>query len=201
MKIKWRIAVITAVTLVMFGWVLQWNIAAVSAEEAQKEYSVKRTSLPAFELPVPRSESEKTYLGLSGKGKFKVGQIKPGIVIIEIFSFYCPFCQRSAPLVDEVYRKIQERPDLKDKIRMIGIAAGNSDYEAKSFKEKYGLPFPVFPDEEMDIVILLGVRYTPTFIGVKVDGKGSQEQFYFLPNAFQDASQFLAEILKASGLE
>lgn len=171
------------------------------AQTDQKLYSDQKSSLPAFDLPVPQNQSEKSYLGLSGKGKFKVSEIKAQIVIIEIFSFYCPICQVQAPLVSELYEKIQGRADLREKIKMIGIAATNSAFEAQSFKETHRVPFPVFPDEEAEIALALGIKYTPTFIGVRVDGKGSQEQFYSLPGAFRNPAKFLEEILKTSGLE
>ncbi len=72
----------------------------------------RRMPLPAFELPIPQDRAEREYLGLSDKGTFKVGDIKSQIVIIEIFSFYCPICQVHAPLVHEVYEKIKARADL-----------------------------------------------------------------------------------------
>jgi len=191
---------IVAAALFTFAWVSPGGTPAF-AQTGQKLYSDTKRSLPEFNLPIPQDQTEKDYLGLSGKGTFKIGQIKAQVVIIEVFSFYCPICQVQAPLVAEVYQKIQGRPDLKEKIKMIGIAATNSAFEAKSFKETHHVPFPVFPDEEADAAIALGVKYTPTFIGVRVDGTGSQEQFYWLPGAFKDSTKFLEEILKTSGLE
>jgi hypothetical protein len=52
----------------------------------------------------------------------------------------------------------------------------------------------------MEITEKLGVKGTPTFIGVKVDGKGNQEQFYFGEGGFQDNQKFLTEIIRLSGL-
>ncbi len=190
------------VAAALFTFVLTTHAGAPAfAQTGQKLYSDTKITLPAFDLPIPQDQSEKDYLGLSGKGTFKIGQIKAQVVIIEVFSLYCPYCQVQAPLVSEVYQKIQESPDLKEKIKMIGIAATNSAFEAKSFKETHHVPFPVFPDEEGDAAVALGVKYTPTFIGVRVDGKGSQEQFYWLPGVFKDSTRFLEEILKTSGLE
>lgn len=159
------------------------------------------TSIPVFELPMPGSEREKSYLGLSGTGNFTIGQIKAQVLIIEVFSFYCPHCQLTASQVNELYQKIQERPDMKEKIKMIGIGMGNSPYEVNSFREKYQVPFPLFPDQSMSISKMLGVEATPTFIGINVNDKGSQEQFYFKAGEFKHASHFLAEIIKSSGLE
>ncbi|HEY3277305.1 MAG TPA: TlpA disulfide reductase family protein [Syntrophorhabdaceae bacterium] len=158
-------------------------------------------SFPLFKLPVPLNEQERSYLGLSGSGQFRVGHIKPGIVIIEVFSFYCPFCQQAAPGVEQVYRKIEARPDLKARVTMIGIGMGDGAYEVRTFKEKFRVPFPLFSDEDMGIARLLKVKGTPTFIGVKVDGKGSEEIFYFEAGAFDSPARFLADIIEASDLK
>jgi thiol-disulfide isomerase/thioredoxin len=158
-------------------------------------------SFPIFELPIPQSEPEKNYIGLSGVGNFKVGQIKAQVLIIEVFNFYCPHCQHVAPRVNDLYLEIQRRPDMKEKIKMIGIGRGNSLYEVNSFRKKYQVPFPLFADQSMSISKTLGIEGTPTFIGVTLNGKGSQERFYFKNGGFQEAPQFLEEIIELSGLE
>ncbi len=157
-------------------------------------------NLPMFELPIPANEGEKRYLGLTGSGNFTVGQIKAQVVIIEVFSFYCPHCQRMAAQVNDLYRMIEKRADLKGKIKMIGIGAKNSAYEVDAYRERYHVPFPLFPDEDMGITEKLSVKGTPTFIGVKVDGKGDQKQFYFGEGGFPDNQKFLTEIIRLSGL-
>jgi len=160
-----------------------------------------KKSIPVFNLPMPGSEQGKSYLGLTGIGNFQIGQIKTHVLIIEVFSFYCPHCQIMASQVNELYQKIQERPEMKEKIKIIGIGASNSTYEVDFFKERYRVPFPLFPDQSIEITQMLGVRGTPTFIGIKVNGNGTQERFYFREGGFEDTSQFLAEIIKLSGLK
>jgi len=57
----------------------------------------KGETLPSFNLPIPKNPAEKAYLGLSGGGFFKIPQIKAKVVIVEIYSMYCPYCQKDAP--------------------------------------------------------------------------------------------------------
>jgi protein-disulfide isomerase len=166
-----------------------------------KSAPVDGTNIPVIELTVPGGERQKNYLGLSGSGNFKIGQIKAEVLIIEVFSFYCPHCQRTAAQINDLFQMIQKRADLKGKIKMIGIGAKNSAYEVDSYRERYNVPFPLFPDESMEITEKLGVKGTPTFIGVKVDGKGLQERLYFGEGGFQDNQKFLTEIIKLSGLK
>lgn len=157
--------------------------------------------IPDFELPMPESEKEKSYLGLSGTGNFKLRQIKAPVLIIEIFSFYCPHCQRTASQVNDLYHMIQSNPDVREKIKMIGIGVTNSLFEVNSYRDKYEVPFPLFPDQSMKISENFSVKGTPTFIGLKVSPDGFHEQFYFGEGGFEDNQQFLNEMIELSGLK
>ncbi|MHB9099670.1 MAG: TlpA family protein disulfide reductase [Syntrophales bacterium] len=178
-----------------------WSANVTAVDNSMKAEPGGNTAVPVFELPMPGSEREKSYLGLSGTGNFTIGQVKAAVLIIEVYSFYCPHCQRSAAQVNELYRMIRERPDIKEKIKMIGIAVTNGTYEVDSYRERYKVPFPLIPDKDTEISQKLGVKGTPTFIGLKVNGKGFQERFYFGEGGFEDPRQFLAKIIKLSGLK
>lgn len=189
------------VALFLSGGASQGAETITSIGNPTKVNGGDHTNFPVFELPMPERESEKSYLGLSGTGTFKIGQIKAPVLLIEVFSFYCPHCQRTASQINELYQRIQERSDLKERVKMIGIGVSNSAYEVDAYQERYRVPFPLFPDESIEISQMLGVKGTPTFIGVKGDGKGTQKRFYFREGGFQDTEQFLAEIIKLSGLK
>jgi peroxiredoxin len=157
-------------------------------------------SLPAFELPFPYETEAKTYLGLSGTGQFTIPQIKARVVIIQIFSMYCPVCQKEAFRVNELYQTIEKRKDLKDKIKLMGIGTGNTDFEVGFYRDKYNVPFPLFSDEEESIYEILGRLRTPYFIGVKINSDGSDEVFYSRLGQFRDTRGFLNRIIELSGL-
>jgi len=59
--------------------------------------------LPEIKIPVPVNTTDRSYLGLKSIGFFKIPQIKAKVVIIEIFSMYCPHCQREAPEINRLY--------------------------------------------------------------------------------------------------
>jgi len=154
-----------------------------------------------FTLPVPGERSDRTYLGLSGWGKtFKMADIKANLVLIEILSMYCPFCQKEAPVVNQLYEAIEKDPVAKGKIKIIGIGAGNSSYEVDVFRKKYTVPFPVFPDPDYDIHKKCGEVRTPFFIAVKLNPNGTQEVTYAKLGGFGEIPAFLATLKKAAGL-
>jgi peroxiredoxin len=157
-------------------------------------------SLPPFKLPIPQDAGAEHYLGLSGPGQFTIAQIQAKVVIIQIFSMYCPVCQQDAFRVNKLYSTIQKRKDLKDKIKMIGIGTGNTPFEVGFFQKKYEVDFPLFSDENLSIHQILGELRTPYFIGVKINRDGSNEVFYSRLGQFRDINGFLKRIVELSGL-
>ena len=162
---------------------------------------VKGGALPAIKLPVPKDPREKNYLGLSNRAFFEIPQIKARIVIIEIFSIYCPQCQKIAPGIEELYQIIENDLDLKGKIKLIGIGAGNSFYEVEVFKKTYHTPFPLFPDNDFTIHKALGEVRSPYFIAVRINRDGTHEVVHSELDSFKEAQVFLQLIIRASGLK
>ena len=168
---------------------------------AAKSPPAKGAALPEINLVVPSKYSDRSYLGLSSSGFFKIDEIKTKVVIIEIFSMYCPHCQGNAPNVNKLYRIIEENPNLKDKVKLIGIGAGNSLYEVEIFRKTYDIPFPLFADGDFSVHTVLGEVRTPYFIGVKINNDGTHRIFYSKLGGVKKADQFLKMLLRLSGLK
>jgi thiol-disulfide isomerase/thioredoxin len=166
---------------------------------AQKELT-SGDALPAITLPVPQTPEAKNYLGLIAGESFTVSQIKAQVVIIEIFNMYCSYCQGEAPLVNEFYQLINKDPNLKKKIKMIGIGAGNTPLEVEVFRKNYQVLFPLFPDEDYVIHKAVGEVRTPFFICAKRNADGSFKVFHTTLGSFRDAAQFLKQVVTLSGL-
>ena len=161
----------------------------------------KGEGLPGINLPVPKNPDERNYLGLSGSGLFKIPQIKAKVVIVEIFSMYCPYCQKDAPGVNELYRLIENNPDIKNKIKLIGVGAGNSPYEVEVFKKTYDVPFPLFPDKDFEIHKACGEVRTPYYMVVKMNEDGTHQIVHTQLGDYPGAEKFLELILNVSGLK
>ena len=157
--------------------------------------------LPVINLLVPKNGEERNYLGLSGDGLFEIPEIKARAVIVELFSMYCPFCQKDAPIVNELYRLIENDPTLKKKIKLIGIGVGNSPYEVEVFKKTYDVPFPLFPDKDFVIHKVCGEVRTPYYMVVKINEDGTHQIIHAQLGNFPGAEPFLELVLKASELK
>ncbi len=158
-------------------------------------------TLPDFSMTSPKESADRDYLGLSRSGSFKVPQIKAQVVIVEIFSMYCPFCQKEAPNVNKLYQAVEANPNLRGKIKIIGIGAGNSAFEVNIFRQKYQIPFPLFADSDFTIHDLLGGVRTPYFIALRINGDGTHRVVYSKLGAFEGVDKFLRLIVSSSGLQ
>ena len=181
-------------TIVLFILILAFPTFAASEPPAEGG------PLPVIKLPIPKNPEEKSSLGLTGEGSFTIPKVKARVVIIEIFSMYCPYCQKEAPTVNELYNAIENNPALKGKIKIIGIGAGNTPMEVDIFRKKFQIAFPLFPDVDYFIHKVCGEVRTPYFIGVKINDNGTHEVIYSKLGGLQDVNQFLELIRNRSGL-
>ena len=90
-KNKKRIVIILLILFASLPYESARLYAAVSNTaigNAAKSDPGSNRGIPTIELPMPANEQAKSYLGLSGAGNFKIGQIKAEVLIIQVFSYY-----------------------------------------------------------------------------------------------------------------
>jgi thiol-disulfide isomerase/thioredoxin len=131
---------------------------------AQDEQFASGSQLPSFTIPAPDSAQAQKYLGLASAEPFTISQIGAKIVMIEFFSALCPHCQTNAPVVNRLYKAIQDDARLAKDVKIIGIAIGNNKKQVDAFKKTYKVPFPLFLDEQYGISGPLGGVDTPTML-------------------------------------
>ena len=128
-------------------------------------------SLPRITLSLKDDSSTQKYLGLKNKKSFSIFDIQAKLILIEIFSLYCPICQKQAPIANTIYKYIQRNPELSKDIKMIGIGAGNNQREVDVFRETFRVPFPLFTDPDFVVHKKLGEPRTPFTILITKKGK------------------------------
>ena len=187
-----------ATVFTLFAFALFFFVGTVHAE-TNPEVEL----LPDITLAGPENKAYTAYLGLKGEPgtPFKLSDIDADILMIELFSMYCPFCQKAAPAVNELYEKMEgmKRPDLK--LVIIGIGANNTDLEVATFRDGFDIKFPLFSDPDMSIYKTLEGKGTPGFIGCKKGEEVKSVIFYRKSGGFPDASAFLEDLLNKSGLQ
>jgi len=190
------------IVIILLGCISSNSQVTPNSPRKISQTSDKKTPFPVFELPIPQNDAQKHYLGISGSGKFKITQIKSPVIIIGVFSTNCPHCRNAVPQVNELYQTIQARPDLKEKIKLLGILDSYA-HDVDLFRARHQVPFPLFPGQESVISQKLGVKYLPKFFGVKNNDDGTMEKFYSKTGEFWfwNPNWFLETIIKLAKLE
>jgi len=142
----------------------------------------------------PQTESERNYLGLpSSIDRFFLNDVRADIVVVDFFDMYCHVCQTRAPHMNEFYKLVQSRK-LSGRVKILGVGVGDTVKEVTVFKEKFELPFPVFPDRSGSFSKQFGKIKVPNVIVFK-------KRLGHFEIVYQDASlpdnpeHFLATVL------
>lgn len=156
-----------------------------------QEFKLDAKALGNMQLATPENLPAKKYLGLKDSPVFTLGQIKAEAIFLEIFSMYCPVCQKDAPIVNQLYQLVDTDSSLKDKIKFIGIGTGNTPYEVEVFRKKFNINFPLLPDDDFRVqkISSQDIR-TPTFILVRIKGANQLEILKTKIGEIRDAQEF-----------
>ncbi|MGD2269933.1 MAG: TlpA disulfide reductase family protein [Desulfobacterales bacterium] len=126
-------------------------------------------NFPQVPLIAPKDMAARRYLALPETMSFALNEIKADLVLVEILSVHCPSCQRQAPVYNKLYELIEKDANSRGRIKMIGIAVGNSSREVKAFMERYEVRFPIIADPEFLMHRAIGGSRTPFAIYVRQD--------------------------------
>jgi thiol-disulfide isomerase/thioredoxin len=117
-------------------------------------------------------KKERTYLGIPERKRFSLREISGSLILVEFLSIYCVSCQRQAPIFNELYSYIEKNPGLKGRVKIIGIAAGNSLHEVELYRKTYQVPYPILADPKFDAHTAVGSPRTPFSIWIRKDAQG-----------------------------
>jgi thiol-disulfide isomerase/thioredoxin len=160
-----------------------------------KDAQVDLRQLTSTELSLEGQQKAAAQLGLKGKAAFALKDLESEIIIVELFSMYCPHCQREAPNVNKLYSTIKNNKDTKDKVLLMGVGAGNTPYEVKIFKKKYSVEFPLVADPRIEMgKALKEPLRTPTFIVLKRNNNGDFEVLDIKLGGLGKLSDFMAQV-------
>ena len=155
---------------------------------------------PDLALRAPETAVERSYLGLSeNSSRLRLSEVKADIVIVVFVDMYCRFCQKGAAQTVALYRAI-EASNLAAQVKLVGVALGNSEFEAGLFRSKYQLPFPLFADPASEVRTRLGRVATPSFFALNV-ADGSLTVLASRSGVFDDEPmRFLERAVRAGGV-
>jgi len=145
-----------------FAFALQSRIVYASGEDLP----------PArFTLPAPDSAQVQKYLGLKSMEPFSIEDVTAKLVVIEFLSALCPQCHANAPLMNKLYKMLQEDAVLSE-VKLIGIAVASEKPQLDAYRKNFKVQFPIFMDETFAISASMDGVATPTTMIISTkDGK------------------------------
>lgn len=165
-----------------------------------QDFKLDVKALGGLSLPAPESIAGKKYLGLSDKPEFSLGQLKFDVIFLQIFSMYCPVCQKDASSVNQLFELVEADPKLKGRVRFLGIGTGNTPYEVEVFQKKFNIKFPLIPDDDFRIQkIASSDLRTPTFVIAKIKPGNQVEILKIKVGEIGDSQAFFNSMSKMLG--
>lgn len=127
-------------------------VVSLGCEEAPTEQERRKT--PDFVLT-----------SLEGE-EYQLSEQQGQVVVLHFFKTTCPICQRTAPEMVEVRKRVSQEDGA---IWGIALDSQNSVARADSFKEEYNINYPILIDS-IGVGRAYGVNQTPTTFLVGKDG-------------------------------
>ena len=143
----------------------------------QSRYKVARSGdlFPPYTFPPVTSSQDRSYFGLSEEKPFTLGNIQADLIVLELLNIYCTSCQKQAPIYNEVFNVVERDPEMKGKVKWMGVGVGNNEREVEFFRKEEGTPFPILPDLHFELYQAIGgpggIR-TPLTLMIRKDEKG-----------------------------
>jgi peroxiredoxin len=123
-----------------------------------------------YKFGKPMSDDDAKYLGLEKAGEFTVKDVKAPYLLVEQMSTTCPYCATEAGIMNTIFSRVQQDPELKNKVRIVAEMQGDTGDKVKAWKDLHKVAFPMIPDPESTLGDALNFHpYPVTFV---LDKKG-----------------------------
>ena len=118
--------------------------------------------------PAPR---DRAYLDLPSDGMFSVSDITADLVLVEMLNVHCEDCLNRVEAYNALFQDIEADPVTRDRVKMMAVAAGNTETEILAFSSEYHVRFPLVADPQFTLHAAVGKPVTPFSILVRLQKK------------------------------
>lgn len=171
-------------------FVLLVGLLTLTAFSAQAGVVAVGDKLGDLEFPAPQSADDAKALGVAADKPFKLSQLGVPFVLVELFATSCPHCVHHAPIMNQVYGLIKKDANLAGKVKVLGLAAGDTPNNVASWKKHFKVPFALVPDPEFKTYKAINPMGTPTTVLLNKNG----DVLLAKAGAFDSAEAFLKEL-------
>ena len=161
---------------------------------AEKQPKADQQTFPDLSFQNILSSGDRMYLGISGKASFTFREITADLIIIDLTNTYCFKCKENIPVLNEVFREIENSSPLKGKVKIVSIAIGNTRNEIESYKREHKPLYPLIADPFFAVHKALGSPRVPYSLFIKSDASGNRIIWKTHQGIFEAASSLLCDI-------
>ena len=155
-------------------------------------------AFPACSLVVLQSKNDPPYLGLNPKTRrFALTEVKSPYLLVLLYSELCFACIEELPFYRSMYQATEKDPELKGRLKIIGMGAGSKKRKVAAFRKKNHVPFPLFADEDKEVFGCLGKPVLPVSYLLKADPEVGMRIIMILPGHVKKPGKLLCEIKAA----
>ncbi|MDW0115601.1 thiol-disulfide oxidoreductase ResA [Sporosarcina thermotolerans] len=98
--------------------------------------------------------------------KQRLSDYKGEGVFLNFWGTWCPPCKREMPDMEEQYNAFKEKG-----VHVLSVNSGESNLKVDTFRDQYGLTFPIVIDKAKDIRDLYNIQPLPTTFLIDKDGR------------------------------
>ena len=155
--------------------------------------------LPDLPVTARLTPAEAASLGLPANApSFRLSQIKARVLLVEVFSMYCPRCQAAAPAVNRLHERLAASPRARE-LRFVALGAGNTPFEVDFYRQKYRTAMPLLPDEDYSLHKAFRAVGTPAFFVLQaLPGGRGLKVLLFHEGQPGDEDAFFEQVLTAA---
>jgi len=132
----------------------------------------KGAVFPSVSFTDVLTKDARLYIGIPQKKKFSLKDMKGTLFVFEVFSTYCLSCPKNIPVFNAVHANSGNDAALKGKVKVIGIAVGNTAGEMQQYHKEFKVSYPVLTDYSFAVHKALGNVRVPFTLFVKRDVRG-----------------------------
>ncbi|MBE0617390.1 MAG: TlpA family protein disulfide reductase [Proteobacteria bacterium] len=107
-------------------------------------------AIPDLEFKALLASEDYSRLGLSRReGPVLLSEVPGDVLVLEFFNKSCVPCQRQVRYLEAFYREV-EGGELRGRVRVLAVAAGNQAKYLSKYRESRGLTYPITADPQFD---------------------------------------------------
>ena len=151
MKRSRQTILLTLISILSFSGLLLLNpVKTFANSEGGKPIPLIQAGdkFPMTKLVSPKEKIYREYLGLPDNPGFYLKEVHAEVIIVEFLNKYCYHCQQQAPIMNRIYKAITKDPEMKERVKILGVGVGNNRLQLEHFRREKRIRFPLIPDKD-----------------------------------------------------